>query len=59
LALTGDLAKAEPARYRLLHAHARIVRGQRRRHLKIPTTWPWADQLVAAFTKVMAIPAPT
>ena len=61
LALDGELAKAEPGtlRYRLLHVGARIVRGQRRRHLKIPTTWPWADQLVAAFTQIMAIPTPT
>lgn len=61
LALDGDLAKAEPGtlRYRLLHVGARIVRGQRRRHLKIPTTWPWTDQLVTAFTRIMAIPAPT
>ncbi len=61
LTLDGKLAKAEPGtlRYRLLHVAARIVRGQRRRHLKIPTTWPWAKQLVAAFTKALAIPAPT
>lgn len=61
LALEGDLAKAEPGtlRYRLLHVGARIVRGGHRRHLKIPTTWPWATQLAAAFTRVLAIPAPT
>ena len=55
LALDGELAKAEPGtmRYRLLHVGARIVHGQRRRHLKIPTTWPWADQLVAAFTRIV------
>ena len=40
LALSGDLAKAEPTtlHYRLLHTAGRIVRGQRRRHLKIPDT---------------------
>lgn len=61
LTLDGDLAKAEPAtlRYRLLHVGARIVRGQRRQHLKVPTTWPWAAQLVAAFTTALAISAPT
>lgn len=61
LTLDGNLAKAEPAtlRYRLLHVGARIVRGQRRRHLKIPTTWPWAEQLVAASSIALAIPAPT
>ena len=44
LALDGDLARAEPKtlRYRLLHAAARLVRGGRRRTLKIAATWPWA-----------------
>ena len=38
LCLTGDLAKAEPKtlRYRLLHTAARIIRGQRRRKIRIP-----------------------
>ena len=37
LALDGDLARAEPKtlRYRVLHAAARLVRGGRRRRLKI------------------------
>jgi Transposase DDE domain group 1 len=60
LALSGDLAKAEPKtlRYRLLHTAARIVRGQRRRHLKIPKTWPWAHDLHHAFTTILALPPP-
>jgi hypothetical protein len=59
-ALDGDLAAAEPKRlrYRLLHTAARLVHGQRRRWLRIPATWPWADQLTAAFTRITAIPAP-
>jgi hypothetical protein len=38
LALDGDLAAAEPKRlrYRMLHTAARLVRGQRRRWLRIP-----------------------
>ncbi|HXZ70768.1 MAG TPA: hypothetical protein VEH31_07855, partial [Streptosporangiaceae bacterium] len=42
LALDGDLAKAEPKtlRYRVLHAAARLVRGGRRRRLKIQASWP-------------------
>ena len=46
LALDGDLAKAEPKtlRYRLLHAAARLVRGGRRRTLKIAATWPWTER---------------
>ena len=60
LALSDDLAKAEPKtlRYRLLHTAARIVRGQRRRHLKIPETWPWAHDLHHAFTTIFALPLP-
>lgn len=60
LALTGDLAAAEPKllRYRMLHVPARLTRGGRRRHLRLPSTWPWVDQIVAAFTNIAAIPAP-
>jgi Transposase DDE domain group 1 len=61
LALTGDLAKAEPKtlRYRLLHTAARITHGQRQRWLNIPPDWPWAGDLATAFSRVMALPAPT
>jgi hypothetical protein len=60
LTLDGELALAEPKRlrYRLLHTAARLVRGQRRRWLRIPSTWPWAAQITAAFTRIAAIPAP-
>lgn len=60
VALTGDLARAEPKalRYRVLHTAARLIHGQRRRHLRIPTTWPWAEQITAAFHRIAAIPAP-
>jgi len=60
LGLDGDLAKAEPKtlRYRLLHTAGRIVRGQRKRRLRIPQTWPWARQLQTAFTRIAALPAP-
>jgi hypothetical protein len=59
-ALDGDLATAEPKRlrYRILHTAARLTRGQRRRRLRIPSRWPWADQITAAFTRIAAIPAP-
>lgn len=46
-------------RYRVLHVPARLVRGQRRRRLKIPHTWPWADAIVHAFHRVQALPRPT
>jgi Transposase DDE domain group 1 len=61
LALDGDLAKAEPKtlRYRVLHAAARLVRGGRRRTLKIAATWPWAQDIITAWHRIQAIPHPT
>jgi hypothetical protein len=58
LCLTGELAKAEPKtlRYRLLHTAARIIRGQRRRKIRIPETWPWADELATALTTALTLP---
>jgi hypothetical protein len=58
LALDGDLAKAEPRtlRYRVLHAAARLVRGGRRRHLKIQASWPWAEAITAAWQRISALP---
>jgi hypothetical protein len=61
LALDGDLARAEPKtlRYRVLHAAGRLVRGGRRRCLKIAATWPWAKEIVTAWQRIQAIPHPT
>ena len=61
LALDGDLARAEPKtlRYRILHAAARLIRGGRRRCLKIAATWPWAEETVTAWQRIQAIPHPT
>src|SRR6201997_3948349 len=58
LLLDGPLAKAEPAtlRYRLLHAAARIVKRSRNLYLRIPETWPWAEEFAAAANRVRAIP---
>ena len=58
LALDGDLARAEPKTllYRVLHATARLVRGGRRRTLKIVATWPWAQEIVTAWQRVQVIP---
>jgi hypothetical protein len=61
LALDGDLAKPEPKllRFKMLHVPAPLSRGARRRRLRIPAHWPWADQIVDAFGRIMIIPAPT
>jgi hypothetical protein len=61
LALDGDLARAEPKtlRYRVLHAAARLVRGGRRKTLKIAAAWPWTKQIVSAWQRIQAIPHPT
>jgi hypothetical protein len=60
LCLTGALAKAEPKtlRYRLLHVAARLVRGQRKRKIRVPAVWPWAKQLRDALTTALTLPRP-
>jgi hypothetical protein len=60
LTLDGDLARAEPKtlRYRILHAAARLTRSARRRRLKIAATWPWADAVATAWTRIAALPHP-
>ena len=56
----GVLAKVEikQLRYQLLHTAARIVRGQRKVRIRIDTSWPWAGELAAAFTRLAAIRQP-
>ena len=58
--LEGDLARAEPRllRYKLLHAAARLTRGQRRLFLRIDAGWPWRHALAAAFARLQALPLP-
>jgi Transposase DDE domain group 1 len=52
----GDLARAEPKTLRILHAAAKLIRGGRRRQLKISVTWPWAQAIATAWTRVTALP---
>ena len=42
-------------RYRFLHVPARLTHGARRRHLRFPPTWPWATEIVTAFTAIRAL----
>ena len=61
LALDGDLAAAKPKtlRFQMLHVPASLTRSGRRRRLRLPRHWPWADQIVEAFRRIMIITAPT
>ncbi len=58
--LDGELARCEPKAlpYRLLHVAARITSGQRRLHLRLNASWPWAAALAAAFAALARIPPP-
>jgi len=60
LVLEGELALAKPKRlrHRLLHVAGRLTRSARRRILRLPRSWPWAGELIAAFARLRALPAP-
>jgi len=57
-ALDGELARAAPKtiRYRILHTAARITYGGRRRQVRVPHTWPWAQDPATAWSRVQALP---
>ena len=57
LALPPRLTACESKalRYRFLTVPASLTRGSRRRHLRFPRTWPWAREIVAAFTAIRAL----
>jgi hypothetical protein len=54
LCLESELARAEPKRlrYTLLHTAGVLVHSARRTTLRIAEGWPWADDLVVAFTRL-------
>jgi hypothetical protein len=56
-----ELAAAEPGtlRYRLWHLPARLVSHARRRILKIPIDWPWADAFTTCWRRLTALPHPS
>lgn len=60
LALDGSARRWEPKRLRLrLFAVAgRLVCGGRRLRLRIAARWPWATPIIAAVTRLQALPAP-
>jgi hypothetical protein len=57
LTLDGELAKAEPKRlrYQLLHLAARPAFSGRRAKLHLQDTWPWTEQLLAAFQRLKTL----
>jgi hypothetical protein len=60
LALPATAAGYEPKRMRLriLATAGRLVRTARRRVLHIDSTWPWAETITTAHTRLCALPAP-
>lgn len=57
LALTGWAALAEPKRLRLriFGVAGHLIRTARRRVLKIPDNWPWADIITTAHQRLTAL----
>jgi hypothetical protein len=56
LALDGPARAWEPKRLRLrlFSAAGRLARGSRQLRLRLAATWPWADQLTTAMTRLQA-----
>ena len=54
LCLHGELKRAEPKRirYTLLHTAGVLIRSARRTTLRLAAGWPWATDLVDAFTRL-------
>jgi hypothetical protein len=61
LVLDGQLTNAEPKqlRYQLFHVAGKLAFSGRRARLHLQDTWPWVSELLAAFQKLKALPAPT
>jgi len=53
-----DLEKATVStlQRRVFTVPGRLVRSGRQRHLRLPTTWPWAHAIERALTTIQAIP---
>jgi hypothetical protein len=57
LALDGQARRREPKRLRLqiFTVAGRLVRGGRRRRLRLAAHWPWATQIAAAVSRLQAL----
>ena len=53
-----DLERATAAtlRRKVFTMPGRLVHTGRRRHLRLPASWPWADPVLLALTRITAIP---
>ena len=53
-----DLEKATAAtlQRRIFTVPGRLVHSGRRRHLRLPASWPWASAIAQALTTIQAIP---
>ncbi|MGH3660066.1 MAG: transposase, partial [Micromonosporaceae bacterium] len=54
----GDLEKATVGtlQQRVFTVPGRLVHSGRRRHLRLPASWPWAKAIAQALTTIQAIP---
>jgi hypothetical protein len=59
IALPGQTVRtARTMRRRLLTIPARLTRSGRQTTLRMPARWPWADDFLAALTRLRALPPP-
>jgi hypothetical protein len=49
-------ATAATLRRKVFTMPGRLVHSGRRRHLRLPKSWPWADAITTALTRIHAIP---
>jgi hypothetical protein len=55
---SADLERATAAtlRRKVFTVPGRLVRTGRRRHLRLPAHWPWAEAITTALDRINAIP---
>ena len=51
-----DTATAATLRRKVFTLPGRLVHTGRRRHLRLPAAWPWADPVLRALARIQAIP---
>jgi len=51
-----EKATAATLRRKVFTMPGRLVHSGRRRHLRLPASWPWADPVLLALTRITAIP---